>query len=210
MNAIPPYKKWFDASGIVPAVAASTLTEEEPVQPGQIITFGGDDRSQAPPTNGESFSLSAQVFIPMGVNEQGMPTPIHAQLQLSYTVEDWGTASVDGNMVMNFTTATAAPTGPYGGHTAWGGSRCVPVSSGMHSLGFTYTNITMPDADMNQIVCVYSYRAVELEPGGKKEPQPCSSCNGSSCTAEGGQPPVTRSSGNSAAATSSAGSAVTA
>ena len=209
MNAIPPYKKWFDASGIVPAVAASTLTEEEPVQPGQIITFGGDDRSQAPPTNGESFSLSAQVFIPMGVNEQGMPTPIHAQLQLSYTVEDWGTASVDGNMVMNFTTATAAPTGPYGGHTAWGGSRCVPVSSGMHSLGFTYTNITMPDADMNQIVCVYSYRAVELEPGGKKEPQPCSSCNGSSCTAEGGQPPVTRSSGNSAAATSSAGSAVT-
>lgn len=212
MNTIPPYKKWFDASGIAPAAAASVLADEESVQPGQIIAFGGDNRSQGPPTNGESFSLSAQVFVPMGVNEQGMPTPIHAQLQLTYTVEDWGTASVDGAMVMNFTTATSAPTGSYGGHTAWGGSRCVPISSGTHSISFTYSNITMPDADMNQIVCVYSYSVVELEPGGKKEPQPCSSCNGSTCSAEGGQEtPVSRSVGDfTAAATSSAGSAVAA
>ena len=179
--ATPAYKKWFTPAPMLQSRSGESGT---PIQPGEILDQGGDNRDQDPPTNGESFSFNDTVEIPMDVDDEGNPVPITANLEVTYNVEDWGTASLDGTKIIDLSSSEAS-TGPLGGHTTWGKTANVTVQSGNHNLDFTYQNITMPNPNFNKIVCNYTFKAVALEPGGKKEPDPCG-CSGNTCSMEGG------------------------
>ena len=179
--ATPAYKKWFTPAPMLQSRSGESGT---PIQPGEILDQGGDNRDQDPPTNGESFSFNDTVEIPMDVDDEGNPVPVTANLEVTYNVEDWGTASLDGTQIIDLSSSEAS-TGPLGGHTTWGKTANVAVQSGNHNLDFTYQNITMPNPNFNKIVCNYTFKAVALEPGGKKEPDPCG-CSGNTCSMEGG------------------------
>ena len=170
-NATPAYKKWFTPAPILQSRSSVTGS---PIQPGEILDQGDGNRDQDPPTNGESFSFSDTVEIPMDVDDEGNPVPVTANLEVTYNVEDWGTASLDGTKIIDLSSSEAS-TGPLGGHTTWGKTANVAVQSGNHNLDFTYQNITMPNPNFNKIVCNYTFKAVALEPGGKKEPDPAAS-----------------------------------
>lgn len=204
MNNTPIYKKWFNGF----SAEVASVSETQTVTPGQILVSGSDNKSKNPPTNGESYNMSEIVFIPQHIDEERMPTPMVANLRIAYMVEDWGYVTLDGERLINLTTAAENPTGAYGGHSAWSAACSAVIMSGVHQLDFAYTNITMPDPNMNRIVCEYVFRAVQLEPGGKKESQECP-CLGSTCSLEGGQnPPISRSASNNSFDSSSAGTSV--
>ena len=198
--ATPDYKKWY-----TPAPMPLTAEQGTPVQPGQIFASGSDNRDQDPPTNGESYNMNEPFSIPTDVDADGNPVPVTAKLSLTYNVEDWGTASLDGEQIIDLSDTEAA-TGPRGGHTTWGKTANAVVQSGSHNLDLTYQNITMPNPNYNKIVCNYSFEAVALEPGGKKNPDPCG-CSGNTCSMEGGSAgsssPQTRSVLSTSAQTSS-------
>ncbi len=210
MNTTPDYRKWCNGAAISQSGSAADAST---VTPGYVFDKQSKNRNQNPPTNNESFTITETVFIPTLMNEQGMPTPVAAKLFVNYRVEDWGTASVNGTKIIDLTTATEAAAS-YGGHAAWSGSHSSVIMSGVNDLVFTYKNIKMTDPNMNRIICEYAYRAVELERGGKKEPQPCScacSCKDTSDGGPRGTTPVTASSADTPAAAlpSSAGSGTT-
>ena len=204
MNNTPNYRKWFNGSTVVPAAEVETTT----VVKGQILASGSANHNQAPPTNGESDDYTETVKIPWVENEQGKPKSILANLQVSYRVEDWGDVWLDNQLLIDLTSREEGTTGQWGGHTAWKKSNSATISSGEHTLEFSYQNITMSDPNMNQIICEYSYKAVALESGGKKEPQECP-CSGNTCSLEGGQnPPNARSTTSNTFDSSSAGTSV--
>lgn len=89
-----PYVKWFGGY-----ITEGTVSDA--VVPGQIIASGSVNRNQAPPTNGETFDLTETLNIPLGVDEAGQSKSILASLRITYRVEDWGRAFVDGNKVID-------------------------------------------------------------------------------------------------------------
>ena len=204
MKNTPNYQKWFNGSSAVPAAEIETTT----VVPGQVLAGNSGNRNQAPPTNGESYDIVEGVNIPWTTDEQGNIKPVTANLQVSYRVEDWGEVLLDDELIIDLTSRIEGSTGQWGGHTAWGKSSSAAISSGEHTLEFSYQNITMSDPNMNQIICEYSYKAVALEAGGKRAPLECP-CSGNTCSMEGGQnPPNARSSANESFDSSSAGTSV--
>ena len=142
--ATPDYKKWY-----TPAPMPLTAEQGTPVQPGQIFASGSDNRDQDPPTNGESYNMNEPFSIPTDVDADGNPVPVTAKLSLTYNVEDWGTASLDGEQIIDLSDTEAA-TGPRGGHTTWGKTANAVVQSGSHNLDLTYQNITMPNPELQQ------------------------------------------------------------
>lgn len=111
-------------------------------------------------------------------------------------------------MLIDLTSREEGVTGQWGGHTAWKKSKSATIASGEHTLEFSYQNITMSDPNMNQIICEYSYKAVVLESGGKKDPRKCP-CSGNTCSPEGGQnPPGSQGIINNTLDSSSAGTDV--
>ncbi|MGN0810298.1 MAG: hypothetical protein ACI4PY_02240, partial [Akkermansia muciniphila] len=204
MKSIPTYKKWFNGSAAVPAAEVETTT----VVNGQILASGSANYNQSPPTNGESEDYTETVDIPWVEDEQGNPKSILANLQVSYRVEDWGDVCLDDELLIDLTSREEGTTGQWGGHTAWKKSKSATIASGEHTLDFSYQNITMSDPNMNQIICEYSYKAVALESGGKKEPRECA-CSGNTCSLEGGQNPTgSHSTTNDSFDSSSAGTSV--
>lgn len=204
MKSIPTYKKWFNGLPVEPTVEVETSTVVE----GQIFAFGSARHNQAPPTNGENYDFTETINIPWREDEQGNPKPILTNLRVSYRVEDWGDVYLDDELLIDLTSREEGVTGQWGGHTAWKKSNSATISSGEHTLEFSYQNITMSDPNMNQIICEYSYKAVALESGGKKEPQECP-CSGNTCSLEGGQnPPNARSTTSNTFDSSSAGTSV--
>lgn len=181
---MPTYKKWFNGLPVEPTVEVETSTVVE----GQIFAFGSASHNQAPPTNGENYDFTETINIPWREDEQGNPKPILTNLRVSYRVEDWGDVYLDDELLIDLTSREEGTTGQWGGHTAWKKSKSATIASGEHTLEFSYQNITMSDPNMNQIICEYSYKAVVLESGGKKDPRKCP-CSGNTCSPEGGQNP---------------------
>ena len=204
MNQTPPYKKWYNGAGVAPAAESETST----AAPGQILASGSANHDQAPPTNGESYDFTETVNIPWGEEAQGTAQAILANLRVSYKVEDWGETLLDNELLIDLTSRAEGSTGKWGGHTAWEKSACAAVSSGEHILNFAYQNITMPDPNMNRIICEYTYKAVALESGGKKAPEECP-CGGNTGSMEGGlNTSAALGAADSAFASSSAGTDV--
>lgn len=169
-NPIPPYKKWFDSKS-EPAVRR--LSEGKPHQQGEKIDEHSDGKSQGPPSSSsDSFTFSHSFEVPFKENEAAEQEPIQALCSISLTVDDWGTASVDGKKVVDLTSGVEDG-GKHGGHQLWTGSGSCTVSSGSHTLSVQHTNIDMPDPNWNQAVCNYSISVVELEPGGEKCEEEC-------------------------------------
>ena len=203
MNTTPNYKKWFTPAG---EVVAPLSLSEAPFQAGAVIAQGSGNRNQNPPTSAMSDDVIFDIVVPFAENEKGEPVSIKARIDATFSVEDWGYVTVDGERIINMTRAKE-PGGRFGGHATWPAqTSSAEVSSGSHRLVFHYENISMADASNNKIVCEYSYRVVALEAGGVKEPDTCG-CGGSTCSIEGGLP-AARS--GSAVVSSSAGSEVSA
>ena len=204
MKNMPTYKKWFNGLPVEPTVEVETSTVVE----GQIFAFGSASHNQAPPTNGENYDFTETINIPWREDEQGNPKPILTNLRVSYRVEDWGDVYLDDELLIDLTSREEGVTGQWGGHTAWKKSKSATIASGEHTLEFSYQNITMSDPNMNQIICEYSYKAVVLESGGKKDPRKCP-CSGNTCSPEGGQnPPGSQGIINNTLDSSSAGTDV--
>ena len=203
MNTTPNYKKWFTPAG---EVVAPLSLSEAPFQAGAVIAQGSGNRNQNPPTSAMSDDVIFDIVVPFAENEKGEPVSIKARIDATFSVEDWGYVTVDGERIIDMTRAKETA-GRFGGHATWPAqTRSAEVSSGSHRLVFHYENISMADASNNKIVCEYSYRVVALEAGGVKEPDTCG-CGGSTCSIEGGLP-AARS--GSAVVSSSAGSEVSA
>ncbi len=185
VKTIPAYKKWLSAPAASSAQPLAT-SFAEPCSPGDIIEEVFDNsRNQDPPTNGEVYNIPITINVPYALNEDGEEVPITARLDVTYTVEDWGTAALNNELILDLTSSTEGADG-YGGHATWTGKCSAALATGSHNLHFVYQNIIMGNEMNNKIVCEYGYKLTALETGGKKAPQPCSTCRGNTCGPDGG------------------------
>ncbi len=212
MNMTPPYTKWFNGFSSTPAVASETNPTARVIQPGEVLVSKTGNHGAGLPSYKMDEDYDEDFSIPYNSIDQGegkepQEVPITAKLNITYTVEDWGSVTLDGSQVIDLTIAKEGSDEPtYGGHSKWTGSYNTVVSSGDHTMVFHYENIDMKDPYGNMSVCEYSYEAVAYEVGGTKEPCACE-CGGGSCGSEGGSNGASRS-GGSTGATSSSGSSV--
>ena len=205
MDTHPDYTRWFARAGeaAAPVSAAGSI----PFKAGDIIASGSGNLSQEPPTEAVSDDIVINIDVPWGEDEQGAPVAIQASIEATFSVEDWGYVEIDGERIISMT-SDEEPPGPLNGHYTWAPqTSSLVVMSGSHRLVFHYENIRMDDPMKNKLVCEYAYRVVALEDGGRKDKEECG-CSDTGCTLEGGNP-ATRS-GSTAAASSSAGSHVSA
>lgn len=116
--------------------------------------------------NGGGFSGSESFDIPYGTDESGKQVALTAICSVTLTVDDWGSASVDGTKVVDLS-AGVEPPGERGGHAAWSGGGSIAVKSGSHSLSYESTNISIPHPEYNVSICNVSLNASWEEDGGK-------------------------------------------
>lgn len=155
---------------------------------GAIIASIAENRNQAPPTNGETINFTSEYRVPMGSysEEQGCALPLPALLKVNYRVEDWGHICLDGSedRFIDLTSAIE-PAGVHGGHHAWEKCNNAVVFTGDHIINGHYANISMADPYMNQIICEFSAKLIQLEHGGNKDKTACA-CSAGTCSMEGG------------------------
>ncbi len=115
MPTTPNYKKWFTPAG---EVVAPVSLSSAPFQAGEVIAQGAGNRNQNPPTNAVSDDVIFDIEVPFAENEKGEPVSIKARIDATFSVEDWGYVTVDGERIISMTSADE-PAGRFGGHAIW-------------------------------------------------------------------------------------------
>lgn len=108
--------------------------------------------------NGGSVSSTSTLDIPQGkLVSTGQIVDIIAIYNISMTVDDWGSLSIDGERVIDMTKESGgAEPGPQGGHEEWTKTAQVRLSSGPHIVSYEASNIEMKNAYYNKFVCEIS------------------------------------------------------
>ncbi len=204
-GALPPvpYTPWFDVAAAKQRIALESAargtrdtTTPESYTPGKVLKQDSKNISKQP-SNGETDSLSISFTIPTTTDpETGETVQMMALAEADLTVEDWGSASVDGKRIINLTSEVSQPDS-LGGHGVWGDKKtelCGP--GGTHTISAEARNITMEGQAYNNLfVFKCTLKARVLEPGGEKD-----ICE-NACTCQEGSPD-----GGTSSATRSAGS----
>ncbi len=163
------------------------------------------------PSNGEHESLTLGFTIPPTTDpETNEVRQQFARASASVTAEDWGSATIDGEPVVNLSASMSQPD-KLGGHGIWhasGSKVCGP--GGSHTIAAEGFNITMADPADNLFVFTCALQATVLESGGKKDPSK-NECAAQADNTAGGRAASTRSRmGADSFATSSAATGITA
>ena len=194
----PAYTRWFDntnASSPIP-LSATPDTRPFPVS-GQYIDNAG------PPSEPELTYFHPEISIPYETNEKGDFVSVFAEVIITYRVDDWGSIQLANGKHIIELIETKEASGSYGGHQVWEKTYRAVLPSGPHVLNALYQNIDMPDNSINRKICELTWVAYKLVQGGRKDPNPCS-CNGDTCSPEGGAAPTSRSINTTSVASSSA------
>lgn len=104
--------------------------------------------------NGGSAKGEEKFVVPYGKDEEGNTVSIIAVYTFEMYVDDWGSVSLDGKMILDLTKETGGEeAGQHGGHQLWNKECRVEVPSGEHVLSYEATNIDIPHAQYNNFVC---------------------------------------------------------
>ncbi len=193
-SSIPTYRKWyFGAGGSVGAQGMRAVAESAPL-PFEAIRIH-EERNMGPPsTPADGYSAQGTFTIPEGADGK----KLYGTCSLFLGVDDWGSLEVKdsgGKVVaqvdLKENPQTAGAQGGHSYHTGGGGAQ---LPSGAYTWEVSQTNIDYQPASGNTSICNYSIDVVPTEPGGRKEPEPCS-CEGNTCDESGGTPPTPSRSG---------------
>ncbi|WP_297666816.1 RHS repeat-associated core domain-containing protein [uncultured Akkermansia sp.] len=193
-SSIPAYRKWyFGAGGSVGAQGMRAVAESAPL-PFEAIRIH-EERNMGPPsTPADGYSAQGTFTIPEGADGK----KLYGTCSLFLGVDDWGSLEVKdsgGKVVaqvnLKENPQTAGAQGGHSYHTGVGGAQ---LPSGAYTWEVSQTNIDYQPASGNTSICNYSIDVVPTEPGGRKEPEPCS-CEGNTCDESGGTPPTPSRSG---------------
>ena len=193
-SSIPTYRKWyFGAGGSVGAQGMRAVAESAPL-PFEAIRIHEERNVGPPSTPADGYSAQGTFTIPEGADGK----KLYGTCSLFLGVDDWGSLEVKdsgGKVVaqvdLKENPQTAGAQGGHSYHTGVGGAQ---LPSGAYTWEVSQTNIDYQPASGNTSICNYSIDVVPTEPGGRKEPEPCS-CEGNTCDESGGTPPTPSRSG---------------
>lgn len=180
LETTPAYTPRNDVGSIAPFVSAEGLSIKSLASLPNISISNSEDG-----VNGGGFSGSESFDIPYGTDKSGKPVALTAICSVTLTVDDWGSAYIDGVRVVNLTSEVEAP-GEHGGHQVWSGAGCIALSSGSHTLSYQSSNISLPHPEYNISICNVTLSASWEEDGGRDDDDDCD-CD-DSCPTSGGEP----------------------
>ena len=131
----------YEPRGEVGEVLSRLIIQGKEVVPdGSLPSYQSDNEHVT--GNGGGFSDAYEFEVPYGKEKDtGKQVVLTAICTVTMTVDDWGSAYIDGTKVVDMTEAIE-PGGEYGGHRAWTRSGRITLKSGRHTLTYESTNIS--------------------------------------------------------------------
>ena len=187
-SSIPAYRKWYFGSTAKPMLRGMRTASEPDPLPFEPIHEKDNHKVGPPSTSADGYNTYGTFTIPEGADGK----KLYGTCSLFLGVDDWGSLEVKdsgGKVVAQVDLKeNSQEAGDKGGHKYHTGTGGAQLPSGSYSWEVNQTNIDYKPEKDNVSICNYSIDVVPTEPGGKKEPEPCS-CEGDTCDNSGGTPP---------------------